>query len=57
MNSNEFVSFLKYDVMETRNGANIQLTPTPNQQVIIDKLNNLITQPDKFVPALKTSNN
>ena len=43
MNSNEFVSFLKYDVIETRNGANIQLTPTPNQQVIIDKLNNLIT--------------
>ena len=44
LNSNEFVSFLKYDVIETRNGANIKLTPTPNQQVIIDKLNNLITQ-------------
>ena len=44
LNSNEFVSFAKFDVIETRNGSNVKLTPTPSQQVIIDKLNNLITQ-------------
>ena len=44
LNSNEFVSFIKFDVIETRNGSNVKLTPTPSQQIIIDKLNNLITQ-------------
>ena len=44
LNINEYVSFAKYDVIETRNGANIKLTPTASQQVVINKLNDLITQ-------------
>ena len=42
LNANEFNSFTKFDVIETRNGSNIKLTPTPMQQITIDKLNNLI---------------
>ena len=38
------MSFAKFDVIETLDGSNIKLTPTPDQQVIIDKLNNLITE-------------
>ena len=44
LNSNEFDSFAKFDVTETQNGSDIRLTPTPTQQIIIDKLNNLIRQ-------------
>ena len=44
LNANEFISFAKFDVIETRNGSNVKLTPTASQQLIIDKLNNLITQ-------------
>ena len=35
---------MKFDILETQNGANIKLTPTPTQQIIIDKLNNLLIQ-------------
>ena len=35
---------MKFDVLETQNGANIKLTPSPTQQIIIDKLNNLLLQ-------------
>ena len=44
LNSTEFDTFMKFDVIETENGANIKLTPTPSQQKIIDKLNTLIQQ-------------
>ena len=44
LNDNEFNSFSKFDVIETRNGSNIKLTPTASQQKIIDKLNGLITE-------------
>ena len=43
LNSNEYDSFTKFDVIETENGSNIKLTPTPSQQAIMNKLNNLIT--------------
>ena len=43
LNSTEFDTFSKFDVIETQNGSNIQLSPTPTQQIIIDKLNNLPT--------------
>ena len=42
LNSTEFHTFSKFDVVETQNGSDIKLTPTPTQQKIIDKLNNLI---------------
>ena len=42
LNSTEFGTFSKFDVIETQNGSDIQLSPTPTQQIIIDKLNNLI---------------
>ena len=35
---------MKFDVIETQNDSNIRLTPTPTQQKIIDKLNNIILQ-------------
>ena len=38
LNSTEFETFCKFDVIETQNGANIRLTPTPSQQKIIDRL-------------------
>ena len=44
LNSTEFETFSKFDVIETQNGSDIKLTPTPTQQIIIDKLNNLIQQ-------------
>ena len=44
LNSTEFDTFSKFDIIETQNGSNINLTPTPTQQMIIDKLNNLIQQ-------------
>ena len=44
LNSTEFDTYLKFDVIETQNGSDIQLTPTPTQQIIIDKLNGLIQQ-------------
>ena len=44
LNSTEFDSFSKFDVIETQNGSNIKLTPTPSQQKIIDRLNTLIQQ-------------
>ena len=44
LNHTEFDTFLKFDVLETQNGSNIRLTATPTQQIIIDKLNNLIQQ-------------
>ena len=44
LNSNEFDSFYKFDVIETQNGSEIKLTSSPSQQIIIDKLNNLIQQ-------------
>ena len=44
LNSTEFNTFSKFDVIENQNGSNIKLTPTPTQQIIIDKLNNLIQQ-------------
>ena len=44
LNSTEYNTFSKFDVIETQNGSDIKLTPTPTQQIIIDKLNNLIQQ-------------
>ena len=44
LNCNEFNTFSKFDVVETQNGSNIRLKPTPTQQIIIDKLNNLLQQ-------------
>ena len=44
LNPTEFHTFSKFDVIETQNGSNLKLTPTPAQQIIIDKLNNLIQQ-------------
>ena len=44
LNSTEFQSFLKFDVIETENGSDIKLTPTPTQKIIIDKLNSLMQQ-------------
>ena len=44
LNSTEFNSFSKFDVIETQNGSNIRLNPTPSQQIIKDKLNNLVQQ-------------
>jgi hypothetical protein len=44
LNSTEFDTFSKFDIIETQNGSNIKLTHTPSQQIIIDKLNNLIQQ-------------
>ena len=44
LNSTEFNTFTKFDIIENQNGSNIKLTPTPTQQIIIDKLNNLIQQ-------------
>ena len=46
LNDNEFNTYTKFDVIETQNGANISLTPTPSQQKIIDRLKNLIQQKD-----------
>ena len=44
LNATEFNSFAKFDVIETQNGSDIKLTPTPTQKIIIDKLNNLMQQ-------------
>ena len=44
LNSTEYDNFIKFDVTETQNGSNIRLTPTPSQQIIIDKLDNLVQQ-------------
>ena len=44
LNHIEYRTFSKFDVIETQNGANIRLAPTPSQKIIIDKLNNLIQQ-------------
>ena len=44
LNSTEFKTFTKFDVIETQNGANIKLTPSPSQQKIIERLKNLIQQ-------------
>ena len=46
LNDTEFETLIKFDVLETQNGANIRLTPTPSQQRIIDRLKNLIQQQD-----------
>ena len=46
LNDNEFNTYTKFDVIETQNGANISLTPTPSQQKIIDRLKNLLQQKD-----------
>ena len=35
---------MKFDVIETQNDSNIRLIPTPTQQKIMDKLNNIILQ-------------
>ena len=43
LNSTEFNTFSKFDIIETQKGSNKKLTPTPTQ-IIIDKLNNLIQQ-------------
>ena len=48
LNSNEFETFAKFDVLETQNGANIRLTPTPSQLKIIQRLKNLIHQKDSI---------
>ena len=40
LNTHECKSFAKYDVIETRNRSDVELTP----KKIIEKLNNLITQ-------------
>ena len=47
LNSNEYSTFSKFDVIETQNGSNINLSPTPTQKIIIDKLNDLIQQQNK----------
>ena len=44
LNDNEFETFLKLDILESVNDSNIQLKPSPSQQLIIDKLNSLIAQ-------------
>ena len=44
LNSTEYDTYFKFDVIETQNGSDIKLTPTPAQQIIIDKLNSLIQQ-------------
>ena len=44
LNSTEYDTFTKFDVIETQNGSEIKLAPTPSQQVIINKLNDLIQQ-------------
>ena len=44
LNVTEYDTYFKFDVVETQNGSNIKLSPTPTQQIIIDKLNNLIQQ-------------
>ena len=44
LNSTEFKTFIKFDVVETQNQSHIKLSPSPTQQIIIDKLNNIISQ-------------
>ena len=44
LNANEFEVFTKFDVSPTENDSNIGLVATPAQQVIAEKLNNLIAQ-------------
>ena len=48
LNSREFETFTKFDVLENQNGANIKLTPTPSQLKIIQRLKNLINQKDSI---------
>ena len=48
LNSTEFKTFAKFDVIETQDGANIRLTPTPSQQKIINRLKNLVQQKKKY---------
>ena len=38
----EFENFVNYDILEPENNLNIKFKPSPSQQRLIDKLNNLI---------------
>ena len=57
LNDNEFNTYTKFDVIETQNGANISLTPTPSQQKIIDRLkilyNRKIPHTTKIITTVK----
>ena len=49
LNDNEFESFLKYKVLESDNNINIRLNTSPAQQMIINKINNLIEQSNNCI--------